>query len=100
MRQCRLDLAPEAPWRCPADCPQFQPKLNDGGWAQGSLANKSPGAEPELDDSHISMLDAAEDIINAAGPAIVEEVREKKSAEARKRTRKPRRWYWPFKPFG
>ncbi len=94
VRQCRLDLAPEAPWRCPEDCPKFQPKLNDGGWTQGSLANKGMTDEPTLDADHVSMLDAAENIINAAGPEIVQEVRAKKNAEARKR--KPRRWYWPF----
>ena len=23
VRKCRIDLAPEAPWRCPDDCPGF-----------------------------------------------------------------------------
>ena len=28
-RFCRLDLAPEAPWRCPDNCPSYKRRLAD-----------------------------------------------------------------------
>jgi len=94
VRMCRLDLAPEAPWRCPADCPKFERKLVDGGWVHGSLAHTPLDEEPgPLDEGAIAMLDQAEDIINAAGGEVVAEVRARRGRE------QPghglRRW-WPF----
>ena len=29
VRKCVLDLAPEAPWRCPAECPKYERKMID-----------------------------------------------------------------------
>ena len=37
VRKCDLDLAPEAPWRCPADCARFEPRLADVNWARRPL---------------------------------------------------------------
>jgi hypothetical protein len=37
VRKCRIDLAPEAPWRCPDDCPGFSRRMMDAGWQVGSL---------------------------------------------------------------
>ena len=37
VRKCDLDLAPEAPWRCPPDCQAFQRRLADVNWAHGTL---------------------------------------------------------------
>ncbi len=31
VRKCNLDLAPEAPWRCPADCPGYERRKTEGG---------------------------------------------------------------------
>ena len=28
VRKCNLDLAPDAPWRCPADCPKYEPSAD------------------------------------------------------------------------
>ncbi len=94
VRMCRLDLAPEAPWRCPEDCPGFERKIIDGGWVQGSLANKpTPDEPPALDEHMVSLLDQAEDIINAAGPDIIADVQ----AERERNAPKPRRRsWWPF----
>jgi len=39
-----LDLAPEAPWRCPENCPSYHRRLADVGWVHGSLV------EPALED--------------------------------------------------
>ena len=68
-RFCVLDLAPEAPWKCPDDCPSYAPRLADVGWSHGSLVE--PAIEPMPDvpgDEAAALLDQAEDIINAVGP--------------------------------
>jgi hypothetical protein len=74
VRKCRLDLAPEAPWRCPDDCPAFAQRRFDAGWNYGSLggAAKAPEPEPEGEDI-AALLDQAEDIVNAAAPELLAE---------------------------
>jgi len=74
VRKCRLDLAPEAPWRCPTDCPGFEMRRMDVGWNYGSLttANKAPEPEPEGDDV-AALLDEAEDIVNSVAPDVLAE---------------------------
>lgn len=78
VRKCDLDLAPEAPWRCPADCPSYTKRLADVNWSHGSLITPpTPDEPPGLDDRGdeiAALLDAAEDIVNAAGPQIRAEV--------------------------
>lgn len=91
VHQCRLDLAPEAPWRCPADCASFQVRMVDVGFERGSLGQLPLVPEPRLDESTAALLDQAEDIVNAVGPAIVDEVRRAKAAEESQR-QKPGGW--------
>ncbi len=80
-RFCALDLAPEAPWRCPENCPRFEKRLADVGFARGSLVEPPTPPEPHLDEGVGPLLDSAEDIINAAGPEIVaEEDRRRRAA--------------------
>jgi hypothetical protein len=70
VRKCVLDLAPEAPWACPADCPSYARKLIDAGWQYGSLAPKKEEhvePPPRLDADVARLLDEAEDIVNSAG---------------------------------
>lgn len=77
VRKCDLDLAPEAPWRCPDDCPAYTPRLADVNWAHGTLVVPPTPAEPRSlgeDASIAALLDEAEDIVNAAGPRIRAEV--------------------------
>ena len=78
VRKCDLDLAPEAPWRCPADCQAFQRRLVDVNWRHGTLVTPATPPEPpgldERGDEIAALLDAAEDIVNAAGPSIMAEV--------------------------
>ena len=84
VRKCDLDLAPEAPWRCPEDCPKYTRRLADVNWSYGSLVTPETPPEPESlgsDDSIGALLDAAEDIVNAAAPDVIAEV----EAERRKR---------------
>ncbi len=77
VRKCDLDLAPEAPWRCPADCSAYQPRLADVAWQHGTLVTPATPDEPPGLDEHpdaiAALLDEAEDIINAAGPQILAE---------------------------
>ena len=69
VRKCRLDLAPEAPWRCPDDCPMFEKRRIDVGWQYGSLTDAVRAPEPEpTGDEVAALLDQAEDIVNSAAP--------------------------------
>lgn len=68
VRKCDLDLAPEAPWRCPDNCPAYRPRLVDVNWAHGSLITPPTPEEPPgvgSDPSIAAILDEAENIINA-----------------------------------
>ena len=89
VRRCKLDLATEAPWRCPADCGRYERRLADVGWQHGSLVR--PPAPPEpvgLDDGSVAaLLDEAEDIVNNATSQVLADM----EAEARRR-RGWRRW--------
>jgi hypothetical protein len=84
VRKCDLDLAPEAPWRCPADCPAFQKRLADVNWKHGSLITPPTPEEPpgldERPDEIAALLDEAEDIVNAAGPRVRAEVDAERAA--------------------
>jgi hypothetical protein len=68
-RFCVLDLAPEAPWRCPGECPKYERRFADVAWQHGSLVEPAIESEPVGDGNEIaSLLDAAEDIVNAVVP--------------------------------
>jgi len=72
VRKCRLDLAPEAPWRCPDNCSAFELRRFDVGWQYGSLAGGASREEPEPAGEDVSaLLDAAEEIVNQAAPEII-----------------------------
>jgi hypothetical protein len=92
-RFCLLDLAPEAPWRCPENCPKFAPRLADVGWVHGSLVEPKLAEEPDVPGGDIAaVLDSAENIINEVAPSVLAEVRERDAKEA---SRQGRRW-WRF----
>lgn len=77
VRKCNLDLAPEAPWRCPDDCPAFEARLADVNWKYGSLVTPPTPPAPDSigsDDSIGALLDEAEEIVNSAGPKIKAEL--------------------------
>jgi hypothetical protein len=86
VRKCNLDLAPEAPWRCPDPCPGYERRLADVAWVHGTaIAPPTPPAVPGLDDgSAAAVLDAAEDIINAVSAATLADLDEE---------RRNRRWW-------
>ena len=94
-RFCVLDLAPEAPWRCPADCARYERRLADAGWQHGSLVEPAVEDEPDEPPEQVaSLLDAAEDIVQAAAPGALEEARERE--RLRQSRDRPQGW-WPFK---
>jgi hypothetical protein len=87
VRKCDLDLAPEAPWRCPADCPKYTRRLADVNWSHGSLVTPptpdEPGDALDRDDGSVAaVLDEAEDFINSIGPDILAEVDREQTDEA------------------
>ena len=92
VRKCDLDLAPEAPWRCPSDCPRYERRMADVNWAHGTLVTPRTPDEPldaldRGDGSVARLLDEAEESVNAAGPAVFAEV------HAEREGRGPRRWW-------
>ena len=95
MRKCALDLAPEAPWNCPQDCSGFERRMADVNWRHGTLVTPpTPSAPPSVgeDESIGALLDEAEDIINAAGGRVRQEV----DAERERKGRRGGRKWWRF----
>ena len=94
VRKCALDLAPEAPWRCPVDCPRFERRMIDAGWTYGSMAKPMAPPPPEPDvpmtADVAALLDEAEDIVNAAGADLLDEHHRKGSRKKLFRKRKKR----------
>jgi hypothetical protein len=76
VRKCNLDLAPDAPWRCPENCSGYERRLADVAWTHGSLVVSPTPPEPGgLDDgSAAALLDEAEEILNAVGANVRAEV--------------------------
>ena len=82
VRKCDLDLAPEAPWRCPDDCSAYERRMVDVNWSHGTLVTPpTPDAPASVgsDESIGALLDAAEDIVNEAGPRVMAELEKEKS---------------------
>ncbi len=88
VRKCNLDLAPDSPWRCPAECAKYERRLVDVGWARGSLVSSVPQADPPgLDDgTAAAVLDEAEDFLNSIGAQVMAEF----AAEQNKRGNRPK----------
>ena len=94
-RFCELDLAPEAPWRCPDDCPSYERRLADAGWVHGSLVEPAIEDEPgQGGPDMVALLDQAEDIVNAAAPEALADVERQEQAQARRTASARRRWPW------
>ena len=75
VRMCRLDLAPEAPWRCPEPCASFELRLVDATFQHGAMVSPpTPPEPPGLDADAAALLDEAEDIVNAVVPDVVAEL--------------------------
>ncbi|MBI4883716.1 MAG: hypothetical protein HY826_06640 [Actinobacteria bacterium] len=83
VRKCDLDLAPDAPWRCPQACNAFEHRM-DAGWTYGVMVAPPPPVEPPgLDDgSAAALLDEAEDFLNSVGEQVLAEVRHEQAQRA------------------
>jgi hypothetical protein len=95
VRKCDLDLAPEAPWRCPVDCPKYERRLADVNWTHGTLIiPPAPEEPPGLDNGAAQLLDEAEDVLNSVGPEILAEVEAARAAAGtRTGLRAPTSWW-------
>jgi hypothetical protein len=96
VRFCELDLAPEAPWRCPDDCPSYERRRAGAGWVQGSLVEPPVEDEPVPGGAEVvGLLEQAEDIVDAVVPETLSEVRQEEArTEKRRGARSKRRWPW------
>lgn len=89
VRKCNLDLAPEAPWRCPDDCRGYEKRIADVNWSHGTLVTPGTPDEPldaldRDDDSVAKLLDEAEEIVNAVGPEVLAEVQAERGSRWRR----------------
>ncbi len=94
VRKCLLDLAPEAPWQCPADCPRYERRKIDAGWQYGSMASGMEPAPPEpevaMNADIAALLDEAENIVNAAGAELLDQRAKRAARKGMFRKRKKR----------
>ena len=76
-RFCVLDLAPEAPWRCPEHCPSYERSVIDPTFETAELSRPPVEDEPEgsVDDIEAVLADA-EAIVEDAEPEVVRAVEE------------------------
>jgi hypothetical protein len=74
-RFCVLDLAPEAPWRCPENCPSYEKTMIDGTFVAGTLAPSAVEDEPdEAPEAIEDLLDDAERIVDDAEPDVLRQL--------------------------
>jgi hypothetical protein len=87
VRKCNIDLAPDAPWRCPENCSGYVRRLADAAWTHGTLVVPPTPPEPQsLDDgTAAAVLDAAEDILNSIGADVKAEVEAERAAAGQRR---------------
>ncbi|HXR55062.1 MAG TPA: hypothetical protein VN793_08435 [Acidimicrobiales bacterium] len=84
-RFCVLDLAPEAPWRCPDDCPRYERRLADVGWVHGDLIEPPIEDEPDVPVREMTeVLERAENIVNDIAPDALAEARARDAKDARR----------------
>jgi len=93
VRKCNLDLAPDAPWRCPDDCAKFERRMIDVAWSHGSLVTPAtPVAPASLDDgTAAAILDEAEAIVNAAMGDVLAELSDKRKNKKKFRDKKKKK---------
>jgi hypothetical protein len=88
-RFCVLNLAPEAPWRCPEGCPSYQRDIIDGSFELGSLKRPTVEDEPDEPPEDVAtLLDEADAIVTAVGPETLKEVEAERAG---------RRWWQVWK---
>jgi hypothetical protein len=84
-RFCVLNLAPEAPWRCPDNCPRYERRMADVGWIHGSLIEPPIEDEPDVPVADMTeVLENAESIVNDIAPDALAEARARDARAAKK----------------
>jgi len=85
VRKCNLDLAPDAPWRCPDACPKYERRM-DAGWTYGTVVAPVTPPEPAsvADGTAAKVLDEAEDFLNGIGDQVLAEVRAEQAERDRR----------------
>jgi hypothetical protein len=85
VRKCNLDLAPDAPWRCPDDCARYERRLAAVAWTQGALVTPPTPDEPAsvADGTAAALLDEAEEHLLAVGDRVRAEVEAEAAARRR-----------------
>ncbi|MEO8362993.1 MAG: hypothetical protein ABI570_01250 [Ilumatobacteraceae bacterium] len=93
VRKCNLDLAPDAPWRCPENCQKYERRMVDVAWAHGSLVPPAtPVAPASLDDgTAAAVLDDAEQIVNAAMDEVLADIQDKRKKKKKLRDKKKKK---------
>jgi hypothetical protein len=91
-RFCVLDLAPEAPWRCPDNCPRYERRMADVGWIHGTLIEPPIEDEPDVPVAEMAeVLENAESIVNDIAADAAAEARARDAKAAKKRRFRKRR---------
>jgi hypothetical protein len=91
-RFCVLNLAPEAPWRCPDNCPRYEPRMADVGWTHGSLIEPPIEDEPDVPFEEMNeVLTSAEEIVNDISAEALAEARAADERAGRRRWFRRRR---------
>jgi hypothetical protein len=91
-RFCVLDLAPEAPWRCPENCASYEKTMIDGTFVAGSLAPSPVEDEPdEAPEAIEDLLDDAERIVDEAEPGVLRQLGVRPAGR--------RKWWQPWKRY-
>lgn len=77
-RFCVLDLAPEAPWRCPENCEGYERRLADVAWVHGSLIPPPVESPPQTlgEEDTQRLLRDAEEIVNIESTKLPKKSRE------------------------
>lgn len=95
-RFCVLGKAPDQPWSCPDDCVTYERRLADVGWDHGTLVDApvepAPGETIPLDERR-SLLEAADQIVEAVAPEMIAERRRELDEESRRSKRRGRRFW-------
>jgi hypothetical protein len=87
-RFCLLDLAPEAPWKCPDGCAKYERSVIDGTFVAEPLVRPPVEDEPDASPDDIeAVLDDAEAIVTNAELDVINEVEEPRSRSWWKRLR-------------
>ena len=86
-RFCVLGNAPDQPWECPVNCPTYEKRMADVGWSHGSLLDPQTEEAPAgvSAEDRRSVLEQADEIVNAIAPALFEERRAQLEGNAKKK---------------